>query len=91
MRLQSRAIISLCNTMSIARIIPANYSNTKALGNVLYTHYVYPFEIAGVLLLVAIVAAISLDLSRQTKSKAQRISEQIAVQSKDDRYYVLMR
>ena len=37
----------------------ASFSNTEALGNVLYTDYVYPFEIAAVILLVAIIAAIT--------------------------------
>ncbi len=67
---------------------PANYSNTKELGNVLYTEYVYPFEIAAAILLVAIVSAISLAFRGRQNSKAQNISEQIAVQKKD-RYYVV--
>ncbi|MFN3594453.1 MAG: NADH-quinone oxidoreductase subunit J [Thiobacillaceae bacterium] len=44
---------------------PADYSNTKALGLLLYTEYVYPFELAAVILLVAIVAAIALTLRRR--------------------------
>jgi NADH-quinone oxidoreductase subunit J len=44
---------------------PADYSNTKVLGRLLYTDYVYPFEIAAVILLVAIVAAIALTLRRR--------------------------
>lgn len=67
---------------------PANYSNVKELGGVLYTQYVYPFEIAAALLLVAIVAAISLAFRGRQNSKAQNISEQIAVR-KSDRYYVV--
>lgn len=68
---------------------PANYSNVKELGSVLYTQYFYPFEIASALLLVAIVAAISLAFrGRRLDSKGQNISEQIAVRSKD-RYYVV--
>lgn len=66
----------------------ANYSNTKELGSVLYTQYVYPFEIASALLLVAIVAAISLAFRGRQNSKAQRISQQVSVQ-KDDRYYLV--
>ncbi|MFA7505159.1 MAG: NADH-quinone oxidoreductase subunit J [Burkholderiaceae bacterium] len=46
--------------------LPADYKNTEALGSVLYTEYVYPFELAAVVLLVAIVAAIALTL-RQRK------------------------
>ncbi len=44
---------------------PPSYSNTEELGGVLYTDYVYPFEIAAVILLVAIVAAIALTLRRR--------------------------
>ncbi len=63
---------------------PANYSNVQQLGSVLYTQYVYPFELAAVLLLVAIVAAISLTIrSKKKNSKSQRIAEQVAVQPKD--------
>lgn len=56
----------------------ANYSNVKALGQVLYTQYVYQFELAAVLLLVAIIAAISLVFRGRHRSKAQRISQQVA-------------
>jgi len=45
--------------------LPADYSNTKALGRLIYTEYVYAFEIAAVLLLVAIVSAIALTLRRR--------------------------
>ena len=59
------------------------YNNTEALGSILYTAYVYPFEIAAVILLVAIVAAIALTLRRRPKTKYQNPDKQIAVQSKD--------
>ena len=61
----------------------ADYSNTRELGNVLYTVYVYPFEIASVILLVAIVAAISLTLRRRPNVKQQKPEEQIAVKRND--------
>jgi NADH-quinone oxidoreductase subunit J len=65
-------------------IQPDNYSNVKALGAVLYTEYVYPFELAAVLLLVAIIAAICLAFrGKRAGVKTQRISEQLAVQPKD--------
>lgn len=68
---------------------PENYSNVKELGSVLYTQYVYPFEIASALLVVAIIAAISLAFrGRREDSKSQNISEQVAVRKKD-RYYVV--
>ena len=52
--------------------LPAGYSNTKALGRLIYTDYVYPFEIAAVILLVAIVAAIALTLRRRKDTTLQR-------------------
>jgi NADH-quinone oxidoreductase subunit J len=62
---------------------PATYSNTAELGKVLYTDYVYPFELAAVLLLIAIVAAISLTMRKRPGLKLQNISKQVAVNSKD--------
>jgi len=61
----------------------ANYSNTAELGRVLYTDYVYPFELAAVLLLIAIIAAISLTMRKRPGLKLQNISKQIAVRSED--------
>lgn len=61
----------------------ADYSNTEALGSVLYTHYVYPFEIAAVILLVAIVAAIMLTLRRRPETKYQDPGKQIMVRKED--------
>ncbi len=62
---------------------PANYSNTLELGRVLYTRYAYPFELAGVLLVVAIVAAIALTLRHRPGMKTQDVSRQVAVRAKD--------
>jgi NADH-quinone oxidoreductase subunit J len=62
---------------------PEGYSNTKALGSVLYTEHVYAFEIAAVILLLAIVAAITLTMRRRPGLKVQNIAEQVAVRSKD--------
>jgi NADH-quinone oxidoreductase subunit J len=59
------------------KTLPADYSNTKELGRVLYTDYAYAFEIAAVVLLVAIIAAISLTLRRRKDSRAQDPSEQV--------------
>ena len=61
----------------------ADYNNTRELGMVLYTQYVYPFEIAAVILLVAIVAAIALTLRHRPTTKYQKPEEQIAVQRND--------
>ncbi|MEK7835803.1 MAG: NADH-quinone oxidoreductase subunit J, partial [Pseudomonadota bacterium] len=62
---------------------PPGYSNTKELGRLIYTEYVYAFEIAAVILLVAIVAAIALTLRHRKASKYQNPSQQIGVQRKD--------
>jgi len=61
----------------------ADYSNISQLGAVLYTQYAYPFEIAGVLLLAAIVAAISLSHRAPRKRKVQSVSEQLSVRRED--------
>jgi NADH-quinone oxidoreductase subunit J len=63
--------------------LPADYSNTLELGKVLYTRYAYPFELAAVLLLVAIVAAISLTMRRRAGLKQQDVSRQVAVRRED--------
>jgi NADH-quinone oxidoreductase subunit J len=65
------------------RMMPADYSNTKELGRVLYTQYVYAFEIAAVILLVAIIAAIALTLRRRKDAKAQDPARQVAVRRED--------
>jgi NADH-quinone oxidoreductase subunit J len=63
--------------------LPADYSNTKELGLLLYTEYVYPFEIAAVILLVAIVAAIALTLRRRKLTKYIDPAVQIAIKRRD--------
>jgi NADH-quinone oxidoreductase subunit J len=61
----------------------AGYSNTKELGSLLYTVYVYPFEIAAALLLVAIIAAIALTMRKRPQTKYQNIDHQVRVRSRD--------
>ncbi len=62
---------------------PPDYSNTTELGQVLYTRFAYPFELAAVLLLVAIIAAISLTMRRRAGYKMQDISRQVATRARD--------
>ena len=62
---------------------PAGYSNTAELGELLYTQFLYPFEVAAVILLVAIVAAITLTMRRRPGQKVQDINRQVAVRAKD--------
>jgi NADH-quinone oxidoreductase subunit J len=57
--------------------------NTAALGQTLYTAYLYPFEIAGVILLVAIIAAIALTMRKPRSAKAQRPGEQVLARKQD--------
>jgi NADH-quinone oxidoreductase subunit J len=66
----------------------ADYSNTEALGEVLYTEYVLAFEIAAVILLVAIIAAITLTLRRRPTTKYQTPGKQIKVK-RDDRLKII--
>jgi NADH-quinone oxidoreductase subunit J len=61
----------------------ADYNNTRELGTALYTDYLYPFEIASVILLVAIVAAIALTMRGRRQTKAQRPEEQVVVKRQD--------
>ena len=63
--------------------MPADYSNTKELGAVLYTQHVYAFEIASVILLLAIVAAITLTMRKRPGHKVQDIAKQVAVRRED--------
>jgi NADH-quinone oxidoreductase subunit J len=63
--------------------LPADHSNTRELGAVLYTKYAYVFELAAVVLLVAIVAAIALTMRRRPGLKVQDIGAQVAVRRED--------
>jgi NADH-quinone oxidoreductase subunit J len=63
---------------------PATYSNTAEIGRALFSEqYVYPFELAAVLLLIAIVAAISLTMRKRANLKLQDIGKQVAVRRED--------
>jgi len=70
---------------------PADYNNTETLGNVLYTVYMYPFELAAVILLVAIIAAIGLTMRKRPKTEVrqQNPSEQVKVKKGPDRIQVV--
>ncbi len=62
---------------------PQGYSNTRELGMLLYTEYVYPFEIAALVLLVAIVAAIALTMRKRAQTKYQNPAQQVQVRRED--------
>jgi len=61
----------------------ADYSSTAELGKLLYTEYLYPFELAAMLLLLAIVAAILLTMRKRPGIKTQDISAQVRVRRED--------
>ena len=61
----------------------AQYSNTKELGKLVYTQYLYPLEIAAVILLVAIVAAIALTLRQRKDSRHMDPADQVRVRAAD--------
>lgn len=61
----------------------ADYSNTREIGVALYTHYLYPLEVAAVILLVAIIAAITLTMRKGLDTKYQDPSKQVRVRKQD--------
>lgn len=69
-----------CKTFSA---YPEGYNNVKILGEVLFTEYIYPFEISGIILLVAMIAAISLTFRGTQVRKHQDVTEQIKVKAKE--------
>ena len=68
---------------SVPAHVAGDYSNTKAVGTLLYTNYVYPFEVASVVLLVAAIAAVALTLRTRTGVKVQNPSKQVLVTKAD--------
>ena len=76
-------VITRFITMEVPERAAADYSNTAELGAILYTEYVYPFEIAAVILLVAIIAAISLTLRRRPDTKYVDPAVQVKVRRGD--------
>ena len=72
--------------LDISGAIPragSDYNNTQVLGEVLYTTYVFPFEVASVVLLVAIIAAIALTLRPSRQTKAPKPERQVEVKRSD--------
>lgn len=71
-------VINPSVTKTITAAIPTNISNTEALGLVLYTKYIYFFQAAGLVLLVAMIGAIVLTLHHRVRVRRQNIAEQVA-------------
>ena len=70
---------------------PAGYSNTRELGELLYTNYLLPFEVAGVVLLVAIISAVALTLRTRPGIRKQNPSEQVRQRREDSVRLVKMK
>jgi NADH-quinone oxidoreductase subunit J len=79
----SEAPAAVAAAPAAAGTLPGQISNTRELGVALYTHYLYPLQIAAAILLVAMVAAIALTLRKRKDSKYQNPSEQVRVRAKD--------
>jgi NADH-quinone oxidoreductase subunit J len=75
--------VSGLNGQAVSGGVIAQASNTKELGKLLYSEYLYPLEIAAVILLVAIIAAIALTLRRRKDSKYTNPADQIRVKRED--------
>jgi NADH-quinone oxidoreductase subunit J len=67
----------------VAHMVVNEVSNTKALGILLYTEYLYPVQVAAIILLVALIAAIALTLRERKDSKAQNPADQVRVKASD--------
>ncbi|HEV2551538.1 MAG TPA: NADH-quinone oxidoreductase subunit J [Stellaceae bacterium] len=65
-------------TTAIAAPVPTHATNTVALGDLLYTRYIYAFQAAGMILLVAMIGAIVLTLRPRQDVRRQKIAEQVA-------------
>ena len=73
----------LSDTYMAVQSVGPDYSNTRELGQTLYTQYLFQFEIAGAILLVAIIAAISLSMSKLKITKSKNPNEQVFVKKQD--------
>lgn len=77
-------ILNTPHTLATTPVVHgADYSNTAELGRVMYTQYLLPFELAAVVLLVAIIAAIALTLRDRKDTKSQNPAEQVKVKRAD--------
>jgi NADH-quinone oxidoreductase subunit J len=77
------APVDAASVADVGHVVVAQVSNTKALGILLYTEYLYPVQVAALILLVALIAAIALTLRARKDSKFQNASEQARVKARD--------
>lgn len=77
------AAVSAASAADVGHLVVAQVSNTKALGILLYTEYLYPVQVAALILLVALIAAIALTLRTRKDSKFQNAGDQVRVKARD--------
>lgn len=77
------ALEGVSSVAGVGHMVMTEVSNTKALGVMLYTEYLYPVQVAALILLVALIAAIALTLRARKDSKAQNPADQVRVKASD--------
>ena len=77
------APVDVASAADVGHVVVAQASNTKALGVLLYTEYLYPVQVAALILLVALIAAIALTLRARKDSKFQNAGDQVRVKARD--------
>jgi NADH-quinone oxidoreductase subunit J len=77
------AVLTNATAPDVGHVVVAQASNTKALGILLYTEYLYPVQVAALILLVALIAAIALTLRARKDSKFQNAGDQVRVKARD--------
>ena len=77
------AAVGAASAPDVGHVVVAQASNTKELGVLLYTEYLYPVQIAALILLVALIAAIALTLRARKDSKYQNPADQVRVKARD--------
>jgi NADH-quinone oxidoreductase subunit J len=75
--------VTTASAADVGHVVLAQASNTKALGVLLYTEYLYPVQVAALILLVALIAAIALTLRARKDSKFQNAGDQVRVKARD--------
>lgn len=79
----SAALAAASQAADVGHVVVTQVSNTKALGVLLYTEYLYPVQVAAIILLVALIAAIALTLRARKDTKTQDPSQQVRVKARD--------
>jgi NADH-quinone oxidoreductase subunit J len=77
------AALTTASAADVGHVVVAQASNTKALGILLYTEYLYPVQVAALILLVGLIAAIALTLRARKDSKFQNAGDQVRVKARD--------